>query len=260
MNGGPINLSAVNLFKADLSNAALIEADLRNAELAEADLTSAKLNQADLRGANLTDAILAGADLADVRFDQATIIGADLSSARNLDQSQIDVTLGDLTTRLPEGLFQPRAWTSGLTPKPDEVEAGDPVSQEAADEYDEAETTDLPSDDDLYAVLGLSRDASAQSIRSAYHARAKAFHPDLNPGDSQRAAAFLRVTNAYQILRDPHLRERYDLGEIDADGEELSSDYYEPEARFIMKLERHGVNGLRRRQALFGPTLQWALG
>ena len=105
---------------------------------------------------------------------------------------------------------------------------GNATVQEVADEDDDAET--IQDDDHLYAVLGVSRDASAQSIRSAYHARAKAFHPDLNPGDSLREAAFLRVTNAYQILRDPHLRERYDLGEIGPDGEELSPDYYDPEA------------------------------
>ena len=129
VNGGPINLSAVNLFKADLSNATLIEADLRNAELAEADLMNARLNQADLRGANLTDAVLSGADLADVRFDQAIIIGANLSSARNLDQSQIDVALGDHTTRLPEGIFQPRSWTSDLMQEQDELKWATPPSR-----------------------------------------------------------------------------------------------------------------------------------
>jgi curved DNA-binding protein CbpA len=65
------------------------------------------------------------------------------------------------------------------------------------------------TDLDLYGVLGVARDATAREIRRAYRRLARRHHPDLNPGpdNSQRFAA---VANAYEILRDPVRRGRYD--------------------------------------------------
>ena len=65
------------------------------------------------------------------------------------------------------------------------------------------------ADVDLYRVLGVPRDASAREIRHAYRRLARRHHPDLNPGPggSQRFAA---VAGAYEILRDPVRRARYD--------------------------------------------------
>lgn len=65
------------------------------------------------------------------------------------------------------------------------------------------------TDLDLYGVLGVERDATAREIRRAYRCLARRHHPDLNPSpeNSQRFAA---VANAYEILRDPVRRGRYD--------------------------------------------------
>ena len=62
---------------------------------------------------------------------------------------------------------------------------------------------------DLYKMLGVARDASAREIRHAYRRLARRHHPDLNPspGGPQRFAA---VADAYEILRDPVRRARYD--------------------------------------------------
>ncbi|MGE5509898.1 MAG: J domain-containing protein [Bacteroidota bacterium] len=65
---------------------------------------------------------------------------------------------------------------------------------------------------DLYEVLGVSRDADAETIRTAFRARAKVTHPDAggSPG------AFEHVKLAQQILLDPERRARYDAtGRID---------------------------------------------
>jgi tetratricopeptide (TPR) repeat protein len=73
-------------------------------------------------------------------------------------------------------------------------------------------------DTDLYRLFGIHRSATHAQIRAAYHLAAKAFHPDLQPGDAARAEAFKTLTNAARILLDQRLRKSYDRGEIDACG------------------------------------------
>jgi DnaJ-class molecular chaperone len=74
--------------------------------------------------------------------------------------------------------------------------------------------------DDLYATLGVSRDASQEDIKRAYRRLAKEMHPDLNPDKPEVGERFKQVTAAYDILSDPERRGRYDRGEIDASGQE----------------------------------------
>jgi len=62
---------------------------------------------------------------------------------------------------------------------------------------------------DPYAMLGLGPSASADQIRSAYRALARAYHPDLNP--TPDAQARMRDINwAYGILGDPEKRVEFD--------------------------------------------------
>jgi DnaJ-class molecular chaperone len=74
--------------------------------------------------------------------------------------------------------------------------------------------------DDLYATLGVGRDASQDDIKRAYRKLAKEMHPDLNPDKPEVGERFKQVTAAYDILSDPERRGRYDRGEIDASGQE----------------------------------------
>lgn len=65
---------------------------------------------------------------------------------------------------------------------------------------------------DLYAVLGVKRDATSAAIKAAYRKKAKKAHPDQG-GDTK---AFYLLHRAYKVLTHAERRGRYDQdGEID---------------------------------------------
>src|SRR6266850_8458507 len=63
---------------------------------------------------------------------------------------------------------------------------------------------------DYYALLGVSRQATDEQIRSAYRKLARQYHPDVNSA-SDAAERFKAPTEAYEVLTDPERRQRYDM-------------------------------------------------
>jgi len=64
---------------------------------------------------------------------------------------------------------------------------------------------------DMYAVLGVSRDASDADIKKAYRKEALKWHPDKNPDNKEAAERrFKEVSNAFKTLSDPNERAHYD--------------------------------------------------
>lgn len=78
---------------------------------------------------------------------------------------------------------------------------------------------------DLYGVLGVSKTASDNEIKSAYKKLALKYHPDrqANKSDKEKKEAedkFKEVNEAYQVLSDPNKRHQYDtFGTIDGAGQ-----------------------------------------
>ncbi len=71
---------------------------------------------------------------------------------------------------------------------------------------------------DLYRVLGVASDASAEEIKKSYRRKAREMHPDLDPGNPWAEDAFKELSAAYQIVSDPVRRAQYDRGELNAEG------------------------------------------
>lgn len=63
---------------------------------------------------------------------------------------------------------------------------------------------------DYYELLGISRDATDEEVRRAYRKLARQHHPDANGGDPEAEAMFKKISVAYETLRDPQKRRRYD--------------------------------------------------
>lgn len=71
---------------------------------------------------------------------------------------------------------------------------------------------------DLYQVLGVSKTADENEIKSAYRKLARKYHPDLNKDNKDAADKFKEISCAYDILGNKEKRQKYDNNEIDADG------------------------------------------
>jgi curved DNA-binding protein CbpA len=63
---------------------------------------------------------------------------------------------------------------------------------------------------DFYYILGLNQGSSPDEIKEAYRKLSKKLHPDLNQGDEYFENRFKDIQEAFEILRDPAKRARYD--------------------------------------------------
>ena len=63
---------------------------------------------------------------------------------------------------------------------------------------------------DLYATLGVSKDAKSEDIKKAYRKLARQYHPDQNAGDAKAEERFKEISHAYDVLSDDKKRAEYD--------------------------------------------------
>ena len=74
----------------------------------------------------------------------------------------------------------------------------------------------MADEKDYYKILGVERTATADEIKRAYKKVAIKYHPDRNPGNKEAEEKFKQAAEAYDVLRDPDKRARYD--QFGADG------------------------------------------
>lgn len=63
---------------------------------------------------------------------------------------------------------------------------------------------------DYYNILGVQKSASQDEIKKAYRKLAVKYHPDKNPDDQAAESKFKEISEAYEVLKDPEKRKKYD--------------------------------------------------
>lgn len=63
---------------------------------------------------------------------------------------------------------------------------------------------------DFYEVLEVSHNASQEEIKKSYQELIRKHHPDKNAGDEVNLHLFLKIDEAYKVLKDPLTKKEYD--------------------------------------------------
>ena len=74
---------------------------------------------------------------------------------------------------------------------------------------------------DPYLVLGVTRTASTDEIKQAYHYLVRQYHPDLHPCDPAATATIQAINAAADMLCDPLRRARFDQSILSTDSGEM---------------------------------------
>lgn len=75
---------------------------------------------------------------------------------------------------------------------------------------------------DYYKIIGVSKNASTEEIKSAFRKLAKKYHPDVNPGNKQAEQRFKEINEAHDVLSDSEKRQKYD--QLGSDWERIARD------------------------------------
>ena len=71
--------------------------------------------------------------------------------------------------------------------------------------------TNVSGEADYYQLLKIPKTADSREIRKAFKKLALVMHPDKNIEDPEAQEKFLKLRQAYDVLKDHKTREKYDL-------------------------------------------------
>ena len=84
------------------------------------------------------------------------------------------------------------------------------MEHESSDEEVDDRPVRKVADTSFYDILEVKPNASASEIKKNYYKVALKLHPDKNQNDPEASRKFQKLAQAYQVLSDPKLREKYD--------------------------------------------------
>ncbi len=79
---------------------------------------------------------------------------------------------------------------------------------------DDARPARKVADTSFYDILEVKPNATASEIKKNYYKVALKLHPDKNQNDPEASRKFQKLAQAYQVLSDPKLREKYDTNGV----------------------------------------------
>jgi uncharacterized protein YjbI with pentapeptide repeats len=112
------NLEGGSLSGGEFERAALMDTNLAGASFVDANLSNAYFHDANLQGAQFLGTNLHGATFLKAELSKARFCEADLQDAKELEQEQLEDTIGDpKSTLLPEELHAPKARDARYCPE-----------------------------------------------------------------------------------------------------------------------------------------------
>ena len=109
------NLTKSEFFRASFRNAKIVDSDWSKSELGRVDFSAARLENVNFGFSNISRVLFNGTILKNVDFKGAYTYlthfeNVDLREVKNLSQAQLELSCGDASTKLPEGLTVPDTW------------------------------------------------------------------------------------------------------------------------------------------------------
>ncbi|MCX8111907.1 MAG: molecular chaperone DnaJ [Bacteroidia bacterium] len=110
---------------------------------------------------------------------------------------------------------------------------------------------------DYYKILGVSREADAETIKKAYRRLALEYHPDRNPNNKEAEERFKEISEAYEVLSDPEKRRQYDLfGTVGSAGGSAETIFSQAVEEIFSTFFGGRSSGGRRPQAISGEDVR----